>query len=353
MQKIVNEQALPIKSGTFRASTPDELIVSISTSLDTPLGVNIEPLELSLSRPGEDGEEHDPFVKIQLPGRRVDGKTDIIVTNQTVVIDKKDELITWFTEVFDNNEVALNVRGSPKLSLGALNYSPSLKKTLKIPALNALKGFGIQDLRILFSGDDNSTSSRGNLRGKTNLPNSGSLTLGLGNLTLNILAGDIRIGLLTVYDVDLFPGDNIRDFEGELFFSELVPNLMPILDSQKSALTRGMIELQVSGNATVVNGEHIPYVEAVLKDKRIPFEMPVISLLMDVLNSLGGDAGSLLDVFGDVFGNTTLLENALDHWDVSENEKRDGASLRTKLRSSSPRASLAWNMLKLGSRGKK
>lgn len=354
MQKIVNDQSLPINSGMFRAHSPDELIVSIDTSLDTPLGVDIDPVDLSLSRPGEDGEEHDPFIKLRLPGQHVDGKTEINVTNQTVTIDSQEELIAWFTQVFDKKEVLLGVRASPKVKLGTLDYKPSLKKTLEVPALNALEGFGVQDLRFDF-GDDNSTStSTSNLRGKVNLPNAGALALSLGNITFSVLSGDIKIGLLTVYDVVLLPGDNLRDFEGEIFFQELVPNLAGILDSQKAALAQGAIQLNATGNATIVNGQHIPYVEAVLKDKRIPFQIPIITLLVDVFNGLTSSEGSLMDVFGDVFGNSTLLEQALHHWDAGNNsEEGDGASLRSKLKRSAPKASLAWSIMNLGTRARK
>lgn len=358
IQRIVNDQSLPITSGTFRASTPDELIVSISTELDSPLGVDIGTTDLYLSRSGEDGEEYESFVMIQLPESHVDGRTELAVTNQTVVIDNEDELVTWFTDVFNKKTVALDVWAKPKVELGALDYTPTLSKTLEVPALNALEGFGVQDLRFSFSGNDSdSANSSGNLSGKTNLPNAGSLTLGLGNITFNIYSGEIRMGLLTVYNVDLTPGDNLLDFEGEIFFSELVPNLLPILDSQKGALARGVIELHATGNATVVNGVHIPYVERVLKDKRIAFEISIMTLLVDVLGGItSGGEGSLLEVFGDVFGNSTLLEGALDHWGVAEdneNEKRDVASLHTKLRRTAPRASLVWSMMKLGNRNKK
>jgi hypothetical protein len=358
VQKIVNDQSLPIKSGVFRAHTPDQLIVSIDTSLDTPLGVNIDPVVFSVSRPGDDGQDHDPFINLQLPGKHVDGETEIVVTNQTVSVDSQDELITWFSEVFDKKDVQLSVAASPKVKLGALHYKPSLKKTLEVPALNSLQGFGVRDLRFSFSGDSSSSSSsnsnsKSNLRGKVNIPNSGALTLGLGNLTFAVLSGDIRLGLLTVFDVDLYHGDNIRDFEGELFFNELVPNLMAILDSQKAALAEGQIELNATGHATVVNGQHIPYVEEVLKNKRIPFRIPVITLLVDVVSGLrNGGEGSLLDVIGEVFGNTTLLDQALHHWNGSGNGS-DSASLRASLKRSSPKASLAWSMMKLGARGSK
>jgi hypothetical protein len=44
----------------------------------------------------------------------------------------------------------------------------------------------------------------------------------------------------------------------------LVPNLHSILESQDQALTTGQIEFNVTGNATMVNGQHIPSVQEIL-----------------------------------------------------------------------------------------
>lgn len=308
--------------------------MTLNTSLDTPLGVTIDPLVLKLHQPGM--ENVSPFLELRLPKQHVDGKTEVLISNQTVTIGNYTELVSWFSDVFDKPSTKLSIRASPTVRLGALSYHPSLKKTIELPTLNYLNGFGVTDLSFMLSNNTNSTTP--NMKGKVNLPNSGDLTLGLGNITFNLMTGDVKVGLLTVYDVDLYPGDNLRDFEGFFYFDMLVPNLHSILESQDQALTTGQIEFNVTGNATVVNGQHIPSVQEILKDRPLTFYIPLITLLTDVLAGTMDSDASPLGVFGNVFGNKTLLDNVMHHWDdgrSSNSVKKRG--LRTMLKRFSPR----------------
>jgi hypothetical protein len=349
VQSIVNSQSLPVHEGAFHAVSPTQVRISLRTSLDTPLGVTLEPTDLYLYN--KDTPEYSPFVKILLPGQYVEGETMIQVKDRQVPIDNQDELIKFFTNVFVEPDVKLSVKAKPNVRLGALKYQPTIDKTLDLPALNFLKGFGITEMQFNLAANNTGP----NLTGKVNLPNSGALTLGLGNLTLNLESGDVRLGVLTVYNTLLAPGDNIRDFDGEFYFKELVPNLPELLASQSGALGEGNIELNATGNATVVNGERIPYVESVLKGKKLTFHVPLLTLLGNVLSGVldSEDSGSLLGVFGDVFGNTTLFEHIIDRWDSNVPSNTTSGNMHAKLKRSSPKASLAMSMLKLGLRSKK
>lgn len=306
----MDDQALPIKGGAFLALSPTQLMVSLETSLNTPLPAKIDPLTLFLYN--KETPEFSPFLNLTLPEQHVDGETAIVVTNQTVTITNQTELVTWFDSVFDQPKVKLSCRGDGVVRLGALKSETHLEKTVEVSSLNQLNGFTIQELRLLMPAEDNGD----NVRGTLNLPNWGDLTLGLGNLTLNVLSGDILLGYLTVYDVLLPPGNNTRDFSGRLFLDELAPNLGRIFENTAEALAEGMVRIDVTGKETLVNGQHIDFIETILNNKRIESRVPVVKLLADVLNSFtdGGDVSSLLDLVGTTFGNATLLAQALDHW---------------------------------------
>lgn len=212
--------------------------------------------ELPLNLYMKDTEEFTPFVEITLPEMKVDGKTAAEVKDQTVTIKDHKELVKWFNGVFDLKEVDVSARGKPKVHLGELDYSPSLDKTLKVPALNYLEGFGIKELNLMLPPNE-----RGhNVKGVLNLPNSGALTLALGNVTFSLLSGEVVLGYATLYDMEMKPGMNNPDFEGELFLKELVPNLATILDDQKHALATGNVEFNATGNSTFVNGGLSPTV---------------------------------------------------------------------------------------------
>ncbi|CAG9950118.1 unnamed protein product [Clonostachys rosea f. rosea IK726] len=133
---------------------------------------------------------------------KVNHNTTVTVEEQTVNVLNENQLVGGFSNIFDQAETELSLSGDPKVSLGALNYEPKMDLTVKVPALNRLHGFTVEKLE--FTGGQDGSSN--NIKGKLNLPNAGVLTLGLGNLTLNIISGDITLGVVNVYNVELKPG---------------------------------------------------------------------------------------------------------------------------------------------------
>ncbi|CAG9945941.1 unnamed protein product [Clonostachys rosea f. rosea IK726] len=345
VQKIVNNQSLPVEGGVIRAVSPNELFVTLKTSLDTPLPATINPFELSLYN--RDSDDPSPFVQIQLPEAKVNHNTTVTVEEQTVNVLNENQLVWWFSNIFDQAETELSLSGDPKVSLGALNYEPKMDLTVKVPALNRLHGFTVEKLE--FTGGQDGSSN--NIKGKLNLPNAGVLTLGLGNLTLNIISGDITLGVVNVYNVELKPGNNTSDFDGEIYLDQLIPNLGALLDSQKDALTVGAIDLTVTGNSTIVNGQHIKYVESVLNKKTISTRIPILTLAGDILSGiLSSDSqSSLVNVIGNVFGNSSLLESTWSHW--SKDQTGDSSeSQSTKTKRDAPRFSLVKNLVRMSVR---
>ena len=213
---------MPINYGALRVLSANELNITLSTSLDTPLPARIDAMTLDFYN--KNTTEYSPFFKVPLPASDVDGKTEIVVTNQTIRVENDTELMSWFSTFFDEPEVGLSLYGKTKASLGALSYDVELEKTVDMPGLNYLQGFNIVSMNFIMPpGEDGF-----NLKGTLNLPNAGILTLGLGNLTFNMLAGELKLGLVSVYNVELKPGNNTMPFVGNFFFTELVPNLAEI-----------------------------------------------------------------------------------------------------------------------------
>lgn len=326
--------------------SPNEVNMSILTSLDTPLAANLKPVDLYLYN--KETNPMSSFLMLKLPDLHLNHKTDVTVVNQTLKVTNHTELTLWFNEFFDKPKVELSLQGKPEIHLGALKYHRHLEKTIEVPSLTYLDGFALNDLD--FDLQSNRTSKY-NMRGHLNIPNSGVLRLGLGNLTFNVVSGDIRLGLINIYDLQLWPGNNTVPFEGNFFFDELVPNLSEILDSQKDALNKGYLAFNATGNSTIANGEHIKYIEGVLNNKHIPFTFPVISLLGDVLGGLlDADQGSLLNIFGGAVGNSTLLEHVLGHWDgdnVGNTAKTATRGLFGRSKGGKPK-SWMWSLMKLG-----
>ncbi|KAI0026259.1 hypothetical protein F4780DRAFT_18666 [Xylariomycetidae sp. FL0641] len=351
VQDIVDKQSFPIKGGSFVALSPSQLSVSLQTQIDTPVAADMDPTTLFLYN--HDTKPFSPFLNITLPKTHIDGKTEINVAAQTVTITDEAELASWFDKVFDNPQVKLSTRGNSKVHLGALHTTAHIDKTVEVGALNQLTGFGIQELQLVVPAMENGT----NIKGTLNLPNWGVLTLGIGDIGLNLMAGDVRVGLIHVHDVTLPPGNNTRNFDGELFIDALLQNFGTVLASQASSLSSGNIQIDATGNETIVNGEHLTFVETVLNKKRVTSTISVVKLVSDALASFTGGSGdaSITDLFGEIFGNSTFLEGIMDNWEANRNTTGDGSSARpARVKRTLPRVprglpgSTALNLLKMG-----
>ena len=344
---MVDEQTLPVKGGALYATTPDAISLSLITTLHTPLGATVSPLTLELYNANT--TEFRPFGDITLPKLYLDGHKNNSITNQTVAIRDQEELVKWFNSYFIDADVQLSVLADPDVtvSMGVLSSKHHLRKTIHLPGLNYLNGFAVTKLDLILPPDKEGN----NIKGFLDLPNAGVLTLGLGSLTLTLKSGDISIGSVYVPDVVLKPGNNTCSFTGTLNLKKLISNLGAILSQQADALNNGYIELNTTGDSSVVDGKHIIYLEKVLQTKTLTARIPVISLLADVIQAFvgGKGQGSLKDIIGDVFGNTTLLDQILQNFNQTQNDS-SGKATRAAMKRDDPKRAMGLNMLRLALR---
>lgn len=321
IQLLVNKAHLPIYGGAFLAKSPTTAIVSIDTELNIPSGIKavLDPITLYIYN--KNTTQYSPFLGLHLAKTYLDGDTVVNVTEKLVTILNQTEMESWFEGVFKNAETALSVKGSTTAHLGALKSQVNIDKTQKIPTLNSLAGFDFGTLQAVLPADADGTNIVGNLT----LPNWSPLTIGLGNVTLNILSGSILIGNAHLLDVVVPPGNTTLSFRGEIFLSDILKNIGPIISSQASAIKNGNIEISASGNSSIVNGQHIGYVENVLNSQHLSSEVSIIELLgqlaggflsgnsslSDLGSVIGGLLGNLTDHFGDSTGNDSGLADIL------------------------------------------
>ncbi|KAI9148381.1 hypothetical protein HJFPF1_12212 [Paramyrothecium foliicola] len=307
-QLLVNDTDLPIYGGEIKALSNDEIAIGLQTSLTIPggLSVRLDPLEMWLYN--KDTPDFSPYTMVPLDGQNIKGKTDINIQGTVVRVGNRTELNKWLNSVLRQERADISVRANTTAHLGALNFGVNLQKTVNVNALDTLEGFKLEGARVLLPAEEDGTNLIGNLT----LPNWSNLTIGLGNLTFNAWAGTYLVGSTSVLDVLLPPGNTTLPFRGQVFLPVLLENLVDILASQSQALTRGQLEIGLSGNSTMVNGEHITYIENVLNELHILSPVPLMQLLTDVLKSVmegNVDLGGLAEALADGLG--PLLEGIL------------------------------------------
>jgi hypothetical protein len=258
-----------------------------------------------------------------LPSTDIKGDTKITIVNKTVPIISPSELVKWFRQYLKNSEMDLNVKTNhTAIYLGKLQYTPKFDKTIKIGGLQNLRGLSLTDLKLAMPADGDT-----NLWANAILPNWGPITLGLGNLTLEVLSGALKVGTVTAYDVLLKPGNNTIACDGFFNLSGIATNLGNFLQTQAGPLGDGNIRLGLKGTIATLGGERLTYVEEILKDRIFNVSVPLLNVATSLLDGLfgavtpgvgGGDAStsSVLDAVGSALGNETLMDRIKGYWDL-------------------------------------
>ncbi|TPX18653.1 uncharacterized protein E0L32_002510 [Thyridium curvatum] len=356
VQRIIDDQKMPILGGAFFVVASDKLNVSLSSSLSTPLPATVDPMTMFLYN--KDTPQYLPFANITFPQIKADGDTVLSIVNRTVSPTNDTELSNWFSNLFDADQSSLSARGEIRASMGALHMGAKLDKTLAIPGLRKLQGFGLVNMQLVLPPLDDGT----NVKGVVTMPNWGILTLGFGDLAFNVFSGDsnLKLGLLRIPNVVLLPGNNTFAFTGELDIKGALANIGAVLDSQADPMSRGNLKLTASGNSTTVNGEHVPFAEVVLNSKKLGAEVPLMELVSQVLGGLlsGDDDGNhpgLLTIIGDMFGNVAFVEGILHGFNAtfSAHSSNNTVTARTLLPKPRLTTRVALNLMRMGLRLRK
>lgn len=329
VEDILKKQALPINGGAVKAFRPDALSLSLQTKLSSPLPVKLGALTLALYK--KDGKNFFPFSHVSFPPQEVSKNTVMKIENQVNKIENRTELVKWLDDIFNKDEVELATSGRPELKLGSLKYNPHLDKVIKLPGLRRLEGFALEKIDLSIP-----PASKGiTFKGRVMLPNWGSLTIDLGNVTFNVFLGDLNVGELLLKKVLLPPGNTTLDAEGKLELRTVISNLGQILSSQSKALGKGQIELGVQSKKVEYNGQRIPYAEDLLNSKRLNAPIPILTLVTSALNGfVGGMGGSgdVLDSIGSVFGNKTFIQGLLDNWGTGKEAVKNAEFVKRMLK---------------------
>ncbi|KAK8081285.1 hypothetical protein PG996_000066 [Apiospora saccharicola] len=293
-QRVVDDTDLPIKNATLKAVGSDLIQVSLTTSLNVPKGlkVGLDEFSLYMYNPETQGGFY-PYLSLDMKPMTLSGDTDISVTEQMLRVSNHTELDTWLNRIF-NDEMT------------ALNMPIHLAKAVPLAGLRKLDGVKLDGIKLILPPEADGT----NIVGNFTLPNWSILIMDLGNITLDILAGDkeILLGTATIFDAVLPPGNHTMPFRGQLYVPTLVENFGGVLSSQGDSLaSSGKLTLGVRGNRTEVDGQRIGYLEHVLNNMLLMTDVPVAQLLGDVADSVAGKNASvsldgLLGVAGQALG---------------------------------------------------
>jgi len=218
------------------------------------------------------GIEPEPLTHFMMPKVHAKHPSSVAsVAPQRAEISNMDQAKLYTTAVVQQEYVSTALLGRTPLHLGGLPSNViKYNTTLTYKGLNGLKGFAVEDLKL------NLTAAPGtpNLKGFATFPNPSVITIGLGDVTLILstaLAG--VIGSAIIRDMTIVPGPN-------RFAIDNTVNNTLVLQSTKNDL----ITLQIIGNSSVHNGQHLEYYEAALASTHLELPINVTALIAAALH---------------------------------------------------------------------
>ncbi|ROV97462.1 hypothetical protein VPNG_08682 [Cytospora leucostoma] len=283
-QSIVTRAHLPIRSGSFEAISGDQIALGLVTELNGPSGLEVrfDPFEMKLYNEATDGTH--PFTSVHVPAQRIYGRTEIAISKETVAVKNHTELVKWLIKAICLNKTDVSLKAETTAHIGAIKAHINISKKASLYGLDQLSGVRIDSMHLINPEENDGN----NFQGIFTLPNKSPLSLGMGNLTLNTWSGDVLIGTATVFDVYLKPGENTIPFTGQILIDALLINTKDILAIQTPTLAKGYLELGISFNSTIINGEHITYLEEALKDVNTTAQLHERAVLRGFARSLIG-----------------------------------------------------------------
>jgi hypothetical protein len=213
-------------------------------------------------------EGKEPFLYIDVPETKANAEAEIIV-NEDLKFPSLDQFVDYNKAVMGSEEFVVHMDGKTKLKLGGLpSMSVNYNKKVTLKGLNKLNGLNITDLKILW-GAQNLLADGSNLIGNITIPNPSVYALDLGNVTMDLAVDGQNIGYSLLPNLRLNPGEN------KVPMQSTITNLLGMVTLIQTKYTNAIIPLDIVGNSSIFNGQHLTYYEAAIKANTIRVDLNV------------------------------------------------------------------------------
>ncbi|RDI89622.1 hypothetical protein Vi05172_g881 [Venturia inaequalis] len=205
---------------------------------------------------------------------------------ETITIDQDLEIVDahqfglYNIAVLNSETYRVAVRGKTNLHLGAF---PAVKvnfnKVITSKGLNKLKGFQVRDVKISLAPEADGT----NMHGTVYIPNPSPMSIQMGTVVQDIYVGAKKIGVTTIPDLTLKPGDNFIPMK-------TVSDQAVVIGLVSTQYKDGKLPVTIRGNSsTSLQGQKLDYFTAALRSN----DMKTTLDLKEPLKAIGLDISAL------------------------------------------------------------
>jgi hypothetical protein len=263
-QKDLNKSTIEVLSQEVTSPSPEGLHLKLVTKAksSSKFHPKIEAFRAALSLEGQ-----DPFLYVDVPEVKATAETDIVV-DQDIKFDSLESFNAYTKVAMGSEEFFVYMDGKTKIKLSGLNaIDVDYNKKIAMKGLNRLSGLKIFDIKIL-SGAKEILPDGSNMVGSVLIPNPSVMTLDLGNVTMNLSVDGEAIGTSLLPDLTLKPGDNTVPMQS-------IVKQLTVVRMIKEKYHNGIIPLEIKGNSSIYNGQHLDYYEKAIQDNLIKLDLDV------------------------------------------------------------------------------
>jgi hypothetical protein len=232
-------------------------------------------------RAGFSLKDKEPFLYADVPEVKAESKTDIVI-DQAVKLSSLNAFKEYNKVVMGSETYNVYMSGKTKVrqkGLRAISVNYNKKVTMK--GLNKLKGLNITDVKILPA--DKALPDGSNMIGRVLIPNPSVITMSLGNVTMNLAVDGTAIGTSLLPDLVLKPGMNNCSMQSSV-------KQLSVLQIIKNKYKNAILPLDIVGNSSIANGEHLEYFEEAIRSNTIRVDLnvgPALAAMGLNISSLG------------------------------------------------------------------
>ncbi|KAF1840445.1 uncharacterized protein K460DRAFT_296992 [Cucurbitaria berberidis CBS 394.84] len=263
-QREINDSTLNVTSQEVTNPHPGGVHLKIDTVIKSGSSYHptIDGFRAGLSLKGQ-----EPFLYVDVPKAKSQAETHITI-DQDVDLASLDRFSTYTKAVLASETFEVYLDGKTNIHLKGLpTMDVNYNQVITMKGLNRLSGLNITDVRIL-SGKTEILPDGSNLIGNVTIPNPSVMTLDLGNVTMNLSVDGKAIGTTLLPNLILKPGDNKLPMQGRV-------EQLTIVGLIRSKYKNAVIPLEILGNSSVKNGEHLTYYEDAIKSNTIKLDLNV------------------------------------------------------------------------------
>ncbi|RMZ66666.1 pre-mrna processing factor 4 [Pyrenophora seminiperda CCB06] len=263
-QSEINASTLEVTSQQVTSPSPDSIHLKIDTVIRS--NSSYHP-EIDAFRAGLSLEGQDPFLYLNVPKSKSEKETRITI-DQDIKLASLAAFSNYTKMVLGSESFEVRLNGKTNIHLSGLpTMDVNYNKVITMKGLNKLSGLNITDVRIL-SGANQILPDGSNLVGNVTIPNPSVMTLDLGNVIMNLGVDGKSIGYTLIKDVLLKPGNNQFPIQSHV-------DQLTILGLITSKYKNAILPLEIVGNSSVKNGQHLTYYEDAIKSNTVKLNLDV------------------------------------------------------------------------------